>query len=96
MDAKNYFVYILTNDRNTVLYTGITNNLERRIYEHKNNMVKGFTDRYNVKKLVWYDCTRDVNQAIEIEKKIKNRSRQWKIDLIETNNPKWEDLSKQW
>ena len=84
----------MTNERSTVLYTGVTNDLERRIYEHKNKLVEGFTKQYNVTKLVYYETTEDVNVAIEREKKIKGWVRKKKTDLIETVNPEWKDLSK--
>ena len=87
-----YYVYILTNKSNKVLYTGMTNNLIRRTYEHKNNLVEGFTKKYNVNKLVYYDITNDVNAAITREKQIKGWIRQKKIDLITEFNPEWKDL----
>ena len=88
-----YYVYIITNYHNTVLYTGVTNNLQRRMYEHKNKLVDGFSKRYNLKKLVYYDTTTDINLAIEQEKKIKGWIRAKKVALIESINPKWEDLA---
>ena len=91
-----YYVYMLTNWNNKVLYTGITNNLERRIYEHKNKLVKGFTAKYNVNKLVYYDYTSDVFSAIAREKEIKGWTRQKKNDLIQSMNPEWIDLSELW
>jgi putative endonuclease len=91
-----YYVYMLTNWNNKVLYTGITNNLERRIYEHKNKLVKGFTSKYNINKLVYYDYTSDVFSAIAREKEIKGWTRQKKNDLIQSMNPKWIDLSELW
>lgn len=87
-----YYVYILTNCSNKVLYTGITNNLERRLYEHKNKLVKGFTEKYNVSKLVYFATTTDIKAAIEREKQIKGWVRSKKIDLIESINPEWKDL----
>ena len=87
-----YYVYILTNKSNKVLYTGMTNNLIRRTYEHKNNLVEGFTKKYNVNRLVYYDITNDVNAAIAREKQIKGWNRQKKIDLITEFNPEWKDL----
>lgn len=89
-----YYVYILTNWTNKVLYTGVTNNLERRLYEHKNKLVKGFTEKYNVNKLVYFDSTIDVKAAIAREKQIKGWTRQKKKDLIESMNPQWKDLSE--
>jgi putative endonuclease len=87
-----YYVYILTNPTNTVLYTGVTNNLIRRIYEHKNKVVQGFTSKYNVNKLVYYDDTNEVMSAIEREKQIKGWTRKKKINLINNFNPNWIDL----
>ena len=86
---------MITNWNNKVLYTGITNNLERRIYEHKNKLIKGFTAKYNVNKLVYFDCTSDVNSAIAREKEIKGWTRQKKNQLIESVNPEWKDLSEE-
>jgi putative endonuclease len=85
-------VYILTTSKNSVLYTGITNDLVRRVYEHKHNLVKGFTQRYNVHKLVYYDSVDDVIAAIEREKQIKSWVRKKKIELINKFNPDWRDL----
>lgn len=89
---KRYFVYILTNKINTVLYVGITNDLIRRIYEHKNELVKGFTKKYNVNKLVYFEEFSDPENAILREKQIKAGSRKKKLDLIMKNNPKFKDL----
>ena len=91
-----YYVYILTNWNNKVLYTGATNNLERRLYEHRNELADGFTKRYHVHKLVYYDTTTDATAAIAREKQIKGWTRQKKNALIETLNPEWRDLSKDW
>ena len=88
-----YYVYMLTNWNNRVLYTGVTNDLERRIYEHKNKLVKGFTAKYNVNKLVYFECTSDITAAITREKQIKGWTRQKKNELIQSVNPKWRDLS---
>jgi putative endonuclease len=93
---NQYYVYILTNKTNRVLYTGVTNNLERRIYEHKNKITQGFTSKYNLTKLVYYEATNDVNSAIAREKQIKGWLRIRKIKLIETINPQWKDLSEDW
>ena len=93
---KMYYVYMLTNKSDTVLYTGVTNNLERRLYEHKNKMIPGFTMKYNVSKLVYYDCTSDVYQAITREKQIKGWTREKKNQLVESVNPEWKDLSLDW
>ena len=89
---KQYFVYILTNKRNTVLYTGVTNDLKRRVYEHREKLVSGFTKKYNVYKLVFYEITNSIEAAIQREKQIKGGSRQKKIDLINGMNPEWRDL----
>ena len=89
---KQYFVYILTNRNNTVLYTGITSNLKRRTYEHKEKMVEGFTKRYNISKLVYYEMFDDPENAITREKFIKGGSRQKKMQLIEGMNKGWRDL----
>ena len=87
-----YYVYILTNDYNTVLYTGVTNNLIRRVYEHKNKLVEGFTKKYNIHKLVYYETTENVNSAIEREKQLKKYSRKRKNQLIDYFNKNWQDL----
>jgi putative endonuclease len=89
---KQYFVYILASKRNGTLYLGITSNLLKRVYEHKNNLVEGFTKKYNVHNLVYYETYNYVHDAIAREKNIKKWKRQWKIELIEKSNPKWEDL----
>ncbi|MCG2770870.1 MAG: GIY-YIG nuclease family protein [Desulfobacterales bacterium] len=88
-----YFVYIMTNKSGT-LYTGVTNNLERRIYEHKHHLVKGFTSKYKIGKLVYFEETNDINAAISREKQIKGWLRKKKIALIESMNPGWKDLSE--
>ncbi|MFC2149116.1 GIY-YIG nuclease family protein [Candidatus Auribacterota bacterium] len=87
-----YYVYILTNKNNSVLYTGVTSDLVKRIYEHKSKVVEGFTEKYNVEKLVYYEIYDDVNDAIAREKQIKAGSRQKKIDLINNINKQWCDL----
>ncbi|MBU1101970.1 MAG: GIY-YIG nuclease family protein [Bacteroidetes bacterium] len=92
---KNYYIYIMTNNSKT-LYIGMTNNLERRVYEHKNSLVKGFTSKYKITKLVYYEMTNDVNTALNREKQLKNWRREWKINLIESLNPEWKDLSEEW
>ncbi len=89
---KNGFVYIMTNKNNTVLYTGVTNDLKRRVYEHKNKLVKGFTEKYNIIKLVYYEMFSDITFAIEREKQIKGGSRKKKIHLIKSINENWNDL----
>ena len=92
----NYYVYILTNWNNRVMYIGVTNNLERRLFEHKNKLVKGFTEKYNTDKLVYFESTTDVRSAIEREKEIKKWRREKKNNLVETANPEWKDLSVEW
>jgi len=89
---KAYWVYILCSQRNGTLYVGVTNNLSRRVYEHKQLKGDGFTTKYNVTKLVYYDEFQYVNDAIQAEKRIKKWNRKWKIELIEKHNPEWEDL----
>ena len=89
---KQYAVYILTNKYHTVLYTGVTNELKRRVYQHKAKLVEGFTKKYNVNKLVFYEVTSDINSAILRENQIKGGSRKKKIDLINVMNPEWKDL----
>lgn len=82
----------MTNKPKGTLYVGITNNLYRRVFEHKNNITQGFTTKYKLYKLVFYNHSNDVNAAIEYEKRIKKWNRQWKIELVENFNPTWEDL----
>jgi len=89
---KHYYVYIMTNRHHTVLYTGVTNDLQRRVYEHKQGRGGAFTSKYKVRKLVYYEITGDVNAAIAREKQIKAGSRQKKTDLIDGMNPEWKDL----
>ena len=91
-----YYVYILSNWNNKVLYTGVTNNLLRRMYEHKNKMLDSFTQKYNTNKLVYFDSTENIFSAIAREKEIKGWIRQRKNKLIETMNPEWRDLSEKW
>jgi putative endonuclease len=90
---KTYYVYILTNQYNNVLYTGVTNNLARRVYEHKNKLVPGFTQKYNCTKLVYFEETNDVLSAISREKQLKKWRREWKKNLITGFNPNWDDLA---
>ncbi|AEH45605.1 Excinuclease ABC C subunit domain protein [Thermodesulfatator indicus DSM 15286] len=89
---KQYYVYILTNKNNTVLYTGITSDLKRRIFQHKNGIGSKFTKKYKVTKLVYYEIFEDPENAILREKKIKSGSRKKKIELINIFNPEWRDL----
>lgn len=88
----DYFVYLMASGKNGTLYVGVTNDLIRRVYEHKNNLIEGFTSRYTVHHLVWFESTPSVEAAIHREKQIKNWTRHWKIALIEENNPAWDDL----
>ena len=92
---KHYYVYILANSNGT-LYTGVTNDLKRRVYEHKHKLVEGFTKRYNVTRLVYFEETGDIKAALMREKQIKGWLRQKKIKLIKSVNPKWGDLSEGW
>lgn len=89
---RQYFVYIATNKINTVLYTGVTNDLHRRAWEHKNKLLPGFTSKYNVMKIVYYETFGNPEEAIVAEKKIKGWTRRKKITLIENKNPSWKDL----
>lgn len=93
---KTFYVYILTNQHNNVLYTGVTNNLERRVSEHKQKLKAGFTTKYNINKLVYFEVFEQALPAIAREKQIKGGSRQDKIDLIIKMNPSWNDPSKEW
>jgi putative endonuclease len=95
MKQRSFYVYIMTN-RSRTLYTGITNNLERRVYEHKNHITPGFTSKYKIDRLAYYETTNDVHVAIEREKQIKGWRREKKIALIESMNPAWRDLSEDW
>lgn len=89
---KTYYVYILASRCNGTLYIGVTNNLERRIYEHQQGLVEGFTKRYRVHHLVYYEATSDVEAALRREKQLKTWNRKWKLELIEKTNPAWKDL----
>jgi len=95
MQDKHYHVYIMSN-RSKTLYTGMTNNLMRHVYQHKNKLIKGFTKRYNITNLIYYEETNGVWEAICREKKIKGWLRSKKIALIESVNPEWKDLSESW
>jgi len=92
MIKKQYYIYLLTNQNNTVIYAGVTSNLTKRVWEHKNKLVKGFTQRYNINKLLYYEIYDDPENAISREKQIKAGSRKNKIDLIKSINPEWIDL----
>ncbi|MEO5358122.1 MAG: GIY-YIG nuclease family protein [Nitrospirae bacterium YQR-1] len=89
---RHFYVYIMTNKNNTVLYTGITNDLQRRCYEHRNKLIEGFTSKYSISKLVYYEIYNTAESAITREKQIKNGSRQKKLNIINENNPDWNDL----
>jgi len=89
---RYYYIYIMTNKRNTVLYTGVTNDLKRRVYEHKEKLVEGFTKKYNITKLVYYEVFDSIENAISREKQIKGGSRQKKIKLINSMDKDWRDL----
>ncbi len=91
-----YYVYLLSNKKDGVLYIGVTNDLERRMFEHKNKLVKGFTKNYNLDKLIYFEQFQYINDAIKREKQLKNWNRRWKIDLVETENQEWKDLSFDW
>ena len=92
MGNKQYYTYITTNKNNKVLYVGVTGDLIKRIYEHKNKKVAGFTAKYNVDKLVYYEVYNEVEEAIKREKQLKNWHHDWKMNLIMKNNPKFDDL----
>lgn len=90
--SKNYCVYIMTNKNNCVLYIGVTNNLKRRVWEHKNNIGSSFVKKYKINKLVYFEVFNDITQAIIREKRLKKWNRDWKIKLIKNKNPSWNDL----
>ena len=90
---KSYYVYLLTNWNNRVIYAGVTNDLNRRIYEHKNKLIEGFSKKYNLTKLVYFEETSDINAAIAREKEIKKWRREKKDKLVSQTNPNWKDLS---
>ena len=92
---KNYYVYIMTNKPNGTLYLGVTNDLVRRSYEHRNSLIDGFTKKYNLKMLIYFEVFDRVEDAILREKRVKKWNRQWKIDMIEKFNPDWLDLYNQ-
>lgn len=94
MEERQYYVYILASKINGTLYTGVTSNLVQRIYQHKEGLIEGFTKKYKVHYLVYYEIHSNINEAIIREKRIKKWNRQWKINLIEQHNPKWLDLDK--
>lgn len=88
----DYFVYLMASGKNGTLYVGVTNDLVRRVYEHKNASVESFTSRYAVDQLVWFETTPSIEAAIHREKQLKNWKREWKVAMIEKSNPKWRDL----
>ena len=94
MNAQTYYVYMLTNEYNNVLYIGVTNNLTRRVHEHQSGLIDGFTRKYNIHKLVWYESCHDIRDAIAREKQLKGWIRRKKESLINAINPAWSDLSK--
>ena len=91
---RNFYVYLMTNWNNKVMYLGVTNDLERRVYEHRNKLLKGFTEKYNISKLVYFEETSDVTAAITREKEIKKWRREKKNALVERVNPDWKDLGQ--
>jgi putative endonuclease len=91
-----YYVYIITNKKDGVLYLGVTNDIERRMFEHKNKLVKGFSSKYNLDKLIYFEKYQYIGDAIKREKNIKKWKREWKIKLVIEDNPYWDDLSKEW
>jgi len=90
---KTYYVYILASKQNGTLYIGVTNDLERSLYEHKHNLIDGFSKRYSVHHLVYYESAKDVHAALQREKQLKRWNRKWKIELIEKVNPAWLDFA---
>ena len=90
--THTYYVYLLTNKRNGTLYIGVTNDLKRRVYEHEQNLIEGFTKKYRIHHLVYNEATNDIHAALEREKQLKKWSRKWKLALIEKDNPDWKDL----
>ncbi len=91
---KTYYVYVLASKRNGTLYIGVTNDLIRRVYEHKHNLIAGFTSKNNVHRLVYYEQFDNIEYAIHREKRLKKWNRKWKLALIEKENPNWNDLYK--
>ena len=93
--AKQYYVYVLASRRNGTLYIGVTNNLVRRVWEHREGLIDGFTKQYGVTRLVYFECFEDVRQAIHREKRLKKWKREWKMNLIQETNVEWNDLYDQ-
>lgn len=94
--CKSYFLYILSNSRHTIFYIGITNDIKRRVYEHKNKKLKGFTSKYNLSDLLYYEFSDDILEIIRREKQMKKWKRQFKLNLIKKVNPSLVDLAKDW
>ena len=92
MQSKQYYVYIMASKRDGMLYIGVTSKLIKRVYEHKNDLVEGFTNKYHIHNLVYYEIAEDISAAISREKQLKKWNRAWKINLIEKSNPVWNDL----
>ncbi|OGP69188.1 MAG: hypothetical protein A2169_04785 [Deltaproteobacteria bacterium RBG_13_47_9] len=92
MFGHQYYVYLLASKRNGTMYLGVTSNLIKRVYEYKNNLVSGFTQKYKIHNLVYYETTDDINSAITRKRQLKKWKRAWKIELIEKDNPGWKDL----
>jgi len=92
MLTRSHFVYLLASGRRGTLYVGVTNDLLKRVWQHKQGLVEGFTKRYGIKTLVWYEQTDSIESAMTREKQIKKWNRDWKVELIEKNNPQWKDL----
>jgi len=93
--AKTYYVYILASKRNGTLYVGVSNDLARRMFEHKDGLVAGFTKTYGVKALVYYEVFEDIHEAIAREKRLKKYKREWKLNLIQSHNVEWRDLTEE-
>ena len=96
MHGKTYYVYIMASKRNGTLYIGATNDLIKRVFQHKNNLADGFTKKYGVHTLVYYETTNDINSALIREKQLKKWNRKWKLELIEKDNPEWNDLANEY
>ncbi len=96
MNLTFFYVYILASKRNGTLYIGVTNDLERRLFEHKNNLIDGFTKKYHVHTLVYFEVSSSIYSTISREKQLKGWNRKWKVELIEKDNPEWGDLSMDW
>ncbi|MCL4244311.1 MAG: GIY-YIG nuclease family protein [Candidatus Dadabacteria bacterium] len=95
MSDNDYYVYIMASKKNGTLYVGVTSDLARSVFEHKHDLIEGFTKKYKVHMLVYYEHTNDISSAIEREKVIKRWKRQWKVNLIQRSNPDWKDLSSE-